>query len=592
MGTSWNRKWYKMFSFDTSVRNPRRNKQFLQVLVDLNLDWQFLTEEKKRIIYCELIRRWVYHVTNIPASVKAKYLKWELLTSEEIEECRKLNPQMTKDEWRARTHIVALRYTWLINFLWSARRPKIEITPLWRNLLNNDVSVEDIYSKSMIWLHYSSPQRTSVNNKSRPFLNTLFVIREINKKYENEKWIRKDEFAIFVLTMKNCDYMSAVNEIIKYRNYLDELTRRKVGKTVIENKSFEYFNAYMKANWILPLSKTTVRDYYDDVYRKFEMTWLLVRSGMKSSTYVRYNKFNIEKVNSLLDYYKDYKYETFLWKNDEEKTAIYTKYLTNIHLPWATSDEIKQKIIDDKIRYIEKIVVESEDKLALDEVKNGELTLDEKLLKLDTLHYRDLFAKKVEDIPLEEMIRELLIISRNKDNKESNYEGIDEWLRLEWFTALITAKIYWSKYVEPNLTLDEDWIPKSWAPWWKPDINFITETLYCLLEVTTIRNSKQQENSETTSISSHLRNLKTEKNKCSCMIAPLVHPYIADYFQTRSKIDWTKMLALTIESYIKIILDNPTSKDFENITDQIKENLSSMVPEEYCEDVNSYRFWK
>jgi hypothetical protein len=68
--------------------------------------------------------------------------------------------------------------------------------------------------------------------------------------------------------------------------------------------------------------------------------------------------------------------------------------------------------------------------------------LDEKLLKLDTLHYRDLFAKKVEDISLEEMIRELLIISRNKDNKESNYEGIDEWLRLEWFTALITAKIY------------------------------------------------------------------------------------------------------------------------------------------------------
>jgi hypothetical protein len=48
--------------------------------------------------------------------------------------------------------------------------------------------------------------------------------------------------------MKNCDYMSAVNEIIKYRNYLDELTKRKIGKTVIENKSFEYFNAYMKAN--------------------------------------------------------------------------------------------------------------------------------------------------------------------------------------------------------------------------------------------------------------------------------------------------------------------------------------------------------
>ena len=230
-----------MFSFNTTVRNPRRNRQFLQVLVDLNLDWEYLTEEKKRLVYCELIRRWVYHVTNMPRSVKEKYQRWELLTSKEIEECRKLNPQMTKDEWRARTHIVALRYTWLLNFIWNPYKPKIQITPLWRNLINNDVNIEDIYSKSMIWLHYSNPQRTSVDNQSRPFLNTLFVIKEVNDFYNYDKWIKKDEFAVFVLTMKDCNYKAIAKEIIEFRKYMDKLKEQWLKKLARERKKYIYF---------------------------------------------------------------------------------------------------------------------------------------------------------------------------------------------------------------------------------------------------------------------------------------------------------------------------------------------------------------
>ena len=82
----------------------------------MNFDWKILDKENKLLIYRESIRKWIYHVTRLPASVKEKYLKWELLTDEEIALCRKLNPQMTEDEWRARTHIIALRYLWFVNF--------------------------------------------------------------------------------------------------------------------------------------------------------------------------------------------------------------------------------------------------------------------------------------------------------------------------------------------------------------------------------------------------------------------------------------------------------------------------------------------
>ena len=40
-------------------------------------------------------------------------------------------------------------------------------------------NVETVYSKAMIGLHANNPQRPAMFNNSRPFLNTLFVIKEL-----------------------------------------------------------------------------------------------------------------------------------------------------------------------------------------------------------------------------------------------------------------------------------------------------------------------------------------------------------------------------------------------------------------------------
>ena len=39
---------------------------------------------------------------------------------------------------------------------------------------NND-NIENVYSKAMIGLHANNPQRITIFNESRPFLNLLFV---------------------------------------------------------------------------------------------------------------------------------------------------------------------------------------------------------------------------------------------------------------------------------------------------------------------------------------------------------------------------------------------------------------------------------
>ena len=73
----------------------------------------------------------------------------------------------------------------------------------------------------MIGLEYGSTSRVTVDNKANPFLNTIFVINELRKHYaekgEDFKGITLYEFGLFVLTMKNCNFKKAVDNILAYR---------------------------------------------------------------------------------------------------------------------------------------------------------------------------------------------------------------------------------------------------------------------------------------------------------------------------------------------------------------------------------------
>ena len=106
----------------------------------------------------------------------------------------------------------------------------MNITPLGNKIIEG-YSSEDIYTKAMIGLHANNPQRVAIYNKSRPFLNTLFVIEELNKYYNNNKGIMWHEFATFVLSMKDCNYKDIANKIIEYRKE----NQNKINRVFIEN---------------------------------------------------------------------------------------------------------------------------------------------------------------------------------------------------------------------------------------------------------------------------------------------------------------------------------------------------------------------
>lgn len=558
MGTSGNNPGFKVFSISTTIRNPRRNTEFLEVLKEF--DDKDLSVEVKDEIYYELIRRGIYKFTKLDSIIKEKYKDGIILSDDEIKRIINDNPQKTGDEGRVMTQIRALKDTGLVSLKGNSRKLlHLKITKLGESLINGEDS-ENVYTKAMIGLHAKNPQRTTIYNRARPFLNTLFVIDELNKHYENEKGLLWHEFAIFVLSMKDCDYKKVVNRIIEYRE--------KFGNKVSQPYLEEYLYDVVGVNRIQ--FRSILRDYADDVFRKFDMTGLLVASGFGENLYIRYNDYNKSKVKSILEEYKNYEFKEF--SSDEE----YFNFLSNIYLPWEQSEEVKRELVLSKSSLLGVSIDESD-------------SLDKQLSKLDNIHNKRIFDSSVEryDMPL--IKEELLMLGKNKDEK-SKFNDIPEPVRLEWLIALATAKIYGAEYVKPNLSLDERGIPKSFASGGMADIEFITDEIYCLIEVTLQQDYKQQLNNETTSISDHLKQLITEKEKFSLLIAPRIHDRVAEFFKFITMVERLMVVGLTIEYYVNMIETNPTIERFKNIVKNLSEKMcGNDGTTKYCDYMNRFK---
>ena len=83
MGTSGNRNGYKVFSINTTVRNPQRNIEFLRYFRKFN---GFVFDEKiKNLYFVELVKNGVYTFRNLSPIIKEKLLNRAEKYTKEIE---------------------------------------------------------------------------------------------------------------------------------------------------------------------------------------------------------------------------------------------------------------------------------------------------------------------------------------------------------------------------------------------------------------------------------------------------------------------------------------------------------------------------
>ena len=291
MGTSGNRTGFKVFSINTTVRNPQRNLEFLEYFQKFN---GLVFDNKIKMLYLiELVKNGVYKFSNISNAIKEKLDNDIALNEQEIKEAFENNPQATGFSGRVMTQLRALKDQGFLIFS-DDKSPIITMTNIAFELVGRKTSITDIYAKIMIGLHSNNPARTSLLNKARPFLNTIFVIDLLKKEWsklgehnknKEAKGILKHEFKSFILGMKDCDYKKCVGEILAYRKIYG----------LKENK--EYIAQYLFEKQGLERVKyETLNDYADEVFRKFEMSGLLIARGVAKYIYYDFSRFESAKV--------------------------------------------------------------------------------------------------------------------------------------------------------------------------------------------------------------------------------------------------------------------------------------------------------
>lgn len=533
MGTSGNRKGYKVFSINTTVRNPQRNLEFLKYFQKFN---GLVFDNKVKMLYLiELVRNGVYQFSNISNSIREKLLNDVALNEQEINELFKNNPQATGFAGRVMTQLRALKDQGFLIFSENKTKPTITMTNFAFELISGKMLITDIYAKMMIGLHSSNPARTSILNKARVFLNTIFVIDLLKKEWEklgNEaKGILKYEFS-FVLGMKDCDYKKCVKDILAYRKIYG----------LKENK--EYIRKYLFEKMGLEkLRYQSLNDYTDEVFRKFEMTGLLIARGKSKYIYYDFSTFNLTKIQSLLRGYKNYKFKEF------KNVADYIEFLDNIKLPWLTSDEVRKEVIKQKAKNLEIKLKESE----FDDLN----VLEE---RLNQTFYAKTLHQKIAQSDIEQLLDELRIL----------------------------GKKYGIVSLQSNLIYNENGTPLSYAPAGKADLIYQN----CLFEVTMIKNRNQQLNSETTSIARHMKEScdKGQSELRTLLIAPYIHWDVALFFKFCAKEFASKIAPITIANFINLVEKSEKFNDFKaNFDKFFVEKLTANKTDVYIDFVNFTR---
>ena len=557
MGTSGNRKGYKVFSINTTVRNPQRNLEFLRYFQKFN---GLVFDGKIKMLYfIELVRNGVYQFSNISNSIKEKLLNDIPLNEQEIKELFENNPQATGFNGRVMTQLRALKDQGFLIFSGNKTKPNITMTNFAFELISGKMLFTDIYAKMMIGLHSSNPARTSMLNKARVFLNTIFVIDLLKKEWQklgNEaKGILKYEFS-FVLGMKDCDYKKCVKDILTYRKIYG----------LKENK--DYIKKYLFDEMGLEkLSYQSLNDYTNEVFRKFEMTGLLIARGKFGHIYYDFSAFNLTKIESLLCEYKNYTFKEF------KSVTEYIDFLSNIKLPWLVSEKVRKELIENKAKNLEIKLKEND----FSDLNTLEETLNQQF-------YNKALQNKIVQSEVAAFLDELRILAY-LIKKESQFESIPEPLRLEYLLALILGKKYGIANLTSNLIYNENGTPLSYAPAGKADLTYQN----CLFEATMIKNKNQQLNSETTSIARHMKESveQGQGDLRTLLIAPYIHWDVALFFKFCAKEFESKIAPITIANFINLVEKSEKFSDFKaNFDKFFVDKLTQNKTDEYIDFVN------
>ncbi len=484
---------YKPLLFTTTMRNPERMKNLLNILSRFNK--KILTNELAIVIMGEVIRYGLYRPVNTTEQIIQKWgarrisdnsqIGIQLLTDIEVNQLIQVNPQEHKEAkfnkgWPSRFATV-FDFPKELGFVYYNINEPIEFSEIGL-LLANSVEIElegneIIYSEphpefeQQAFVHaLSKSQRSNpfvkVLNDNIPLILLLEVIKKLNADEGlNNAGISKLELPL-ILYWKDNNSQNLYERI--------KMLRARFGY----NPSWEVIcdicrEEIMEGLDIVRREKSIMLEYPDEFIRKMRLTGLISLRG--GGRFIDINTNEIAKVDYVLNTYSQYP------KFDTERAYFDYMAQTDNNLISQTS-------------------------IVLDVEENDKLLL-----------------KWIRAYSWEQIKSEMTILSNKKLSKDEILKYLSSPIRLEFLTALAIKSQFPKIKVIPSYPCDDEGIPTSTAGGNRGDIECIENKNGILIEVTMAEGATQTK-MEVWPISRHLENFCKGVPYSMCyFIAPSIY---------------------------------------------------------------------
>lgn len=485
----------KSLTFSTTLRNPERYLQFLQIIKNNGFDGKILTKSLIDKIVATIIKEAIYNPRTINVDFSQKSL-------DEIITILDKHPQSHKEAgfkpgWHSRFD------TWYkpimeLGFLEYEPDEVIRITETGIAMLE-EPNLEQIYFlNAMIRMKFTNPFRKATNETS-PVPLLINVLEHLENK------IHKNEIPLLLCAPSNDTNL--IVETIKKARTKEEFKKREYIYYTCLNWQGDPSKSYLKRDKLF-------RESTDDFVRKMRFIGIIEISNSGYSISLNSSQPElISYINSFLEH------KTFASKSE------YIQYLSTIDREFISIIDSMHNI------YEEKEILEHWDDIL--EAKDIICMI------------QNLASQKVTKKPSSFILGSF----------RYSLDEVDNPILLEFLVALYVYKMNPKWNVIPNCLFDSNYIPYFHAPGGRPDIEFQSHNMkYAgIVEVSLIR-GKTQLPYEAIPICRHLmdyRESNMDKEVFGIYLSPVEHRDVTSYFEfeySRSGIKFSHHLLSDIET--------------------------------------------
>lgn len=529
------------------MRNPERTYLFLKTASEI--EGRIWDNETQIVYQSLLIKNRYYKPTTKNLSQKQVDILEDLHYEMSYEEARDIfdSKKYVDAPMRGRTSFDPIEKLGLVSLEYDKKvhENRVKITELGRQFLENKVALEDVVFSNLLKFQYPNPLSHDCRNyNTKPFINTLRLIKKVNElclsRGEKAKGVSKDEFGIFVLSIKNYKEVDAKAEkLLEYRDAMGEC------KTEEEKEAFRtgFVEDYL-AGFADPVNNT--REYADNIIRYLRLTkYIYIRGG---GYYVDLEPRRKVEIDALLES-DDGSAKAFTPEAYKRYISDYNAYV----LPFETMEklsEIAQGIVKE-IHVLEEQLGRNGTVYALadnaESLKPQITFLREERVKLQGLKLK----ADYQEISRIDEAAEALKNIRSLHMKPS--------IALEKWVSITMHIIDDALLIKPNAPMGDDNEPTYTAPSGVADIECLYEGFGLVCEVTMLTGRDQWFN-EGQPVMRHLRDFEDahlkQPNYC-IFVAPSLHADTLNTFWTAVKYEYQgkkqKIVPLTIAQLISIL---------------------------------------